>query len=217
MPWLGYLCKIKEADIFVYLDKVMYVRHGFQNRNRIIVNGEEHWLTIPVLTKGRHASQAIMDVEINGSIRWSKKHQRMLLHNYKKMGKNKKEKLDMFFNFDSNKLIDWNARSIDLLCDAFDIETERIFESALGIKEPYAASAKTKSEICTGRIIKICKELGADTYLSGASRKDYIDEKLFVDIRFEYMSWIPESCLSALHFYLNDEAGLLGGENHAAT
>ena len=213
IPWLGYLRKIKEADIFVYLDKVMYIRHGFQNRNKILINGKEHWLTIPILTKGKYANQPIMNVKINRSIQWPKKHHRTLLHNYKKMDKNKKEILDKFFNFDSDKLVDWNARSVDLLCDAFDIKTERIFESALNIKESYATSAKTKSEVCTDRIIKICKELGADTYLSGASRKDYIDEKLFDDINFEYMDWKPKSTLSALHFYLKEETEELGKDN----
>ena len=205
MPWLGYLRKIEEADIFVYLDKVMYIRHGYQNRNRIFVNGKEHWLTIPVLTKGKYASQPIMDVKINESVQWTAKHHRMLLHNYKKIDKNKKEMLNKFFHFDSNRLVDWNMRSIDLLCEAFGIKTERIRESALGIEERYPSTAKTKSDICTGRIIRICSELGADTYLSGAFRKDYIDEKLFGDIGFEYMEWMPASTLSALHFYLRDE------------
>lgn len=205
MPWLGYLRKIKEADIFVYLDKVMYIRHGYQNRNRIFVNGREHWLTIPVLTKGRHASQPIMDVRVNKSIHWAAKHHRMLLHNYKKIDENKREMLDNFFHFDSNRLVDWSVRSVDLLCDVFGIETERILESALGIEIPYPPAAKTKSEICTGRVIRICKELGADIYLSGASRKEYIDENLFGDIDFEYMEGLPESTLSALHFYLRDD------------
>lgn len=209
MPWLGYLRKIKEADIFVYLDKVMYIRHGFQNRNKILIDGREHWLTIPVLTKGRHASQLIMDVKVNRSIQWAEKQHRMILYNYKKIDENKKNALDKFFHFDSERLVDWNTRSVDLLCDAFDVETERIFESSLGIKEPYPSSAKTKSEICTGRIVNICKELGADKYLSGASRKDYIDEKLFGNIGFEYMEWMPGSTLSALHFYLRNDIGAL--------
>ena len=207
-PWLGYLRKMKEADVFVYLDKVAYEKHGFQNRNRFMIDGKEHWLTVPVLTKGR-SGQSIMDVEINKTTQWLKKHHRMLLFNYKKMDKNKKEILDTFFHFESEKLVDWNARSVDLLCDAFDIETKRIFESELNIKEPYAVSAKTKSEICTGRIIKICKELGADIYLCGAMQKDYIDTKLFKDIAFEYMNWTPESTLSALHFYLENDTEAL--------
>jgi len=203
-PWLGYLRKIKEADIFVYLDKVAYEKYGFQNRNRFLIDGREQWLTVPVLTKGK-LGQPIMDVKLNESVYWVAKHYRTLLHNYREADENKKETLDKFFRFNSDRLVDWNARSVDLLCDAFGIETERVFESALGIKEPYPPSAKTKSEICTGRVIRICRELGADTYLSGPVRKDYIDKKLFVDISIEYMKWIPKSRLSALHFYLTGE------------
>lgn len=208
MPWFGYLRKIQEADIFVYLDKVAYEKHGFQNRNRFVIDGREHWLTIPVLTKGR-MGQPIMDVKVNKSIYWVAKHRRIFLHNYKEIDKNKTETLDNFFRFDSDRLVDWSVRSVDLLCDIFGINTERISESALGIEVPYPPMAKTKSEICTGRIIRICKELGADIYLSGASRKDYIDEKLFGDIVFEYMEGLPESTLSAFHFYLKNEMGVL--------
>jgi len=216
MPWLGYLRKIQEADIFVYLDNVAYEKYGFQNRNRFLIDGREQWLTVPVLTKGK-LGQPIKDVKIRESIQWTAKHYRTLLHNYREIDENKKEILNKFFHLNSDKLVDWNMRSIDLLCDAFGIKTERVFESALGIKQSYPPSAKSKSDICTGRVIGICSEIGADTYLSGPSRKDYIDEKLFVDIGFEYMNWIPESRLSALHFYLKDEAELLEDENHATT
>jgi len=214
MPWLGYLHKIKEADIFVYLDKVAYEKHGFQNRNRFVIDGKEQWLTVPVLTKGR-TGQLIMDVKLNKSVYWIAKQHRTLLYNYREADENKKETLDKFFRFNSDGLVDWNARSIDLLCDAFGIETERILESALGIEVPYPPAAKTKSEICTGRVIRICKELGADIYLSGASRKEYIDENLFGNIEFEYMNWIPKSCLSALHFYLRDDIEALGSTENA--
>lgn len=216
MPWLGYLRKIQEADIFVYLDNVAYEKYGFQNRNRFLIDGREQWLTVPVLTKGM-LGQPIKDVKIRKDIQWVAKQHRTLLHNYREADENKKETLDKFFRFNSDRLVDWNAKSVDLLCDAFGIETERVFESTLGIKEPYPPSAESKSDICTGRVIGICRELGADTYLSGPSRKDYIDEKLFVDIGFEYIDWIPDSHLSALHFYLKDETGLLGEESHATS
>jgi len=213
MPWLGYLRKIKEADIFVYLDKVAYEKDGFQNRGRFLIDGREQWLTVPVMTKGK-LGQPIKDVKIRESIQWVAKHHRTLLYNYRGIDENKKEILNEFFSFDSDRLVDWNMRSVDLLCDAFGIGTERVRESALNIKESYPPSAKTKSDICTGRVIRICSELGADTYLSGVSRKNYIDEKLFTDIGIEFMSWIPDSRLSAVHFYLKDEAELLGDENH---
>jgi len=199
MPWLGYLRKIKEVDIFVYLDNVNYVRHRFQNRNRILLNGKEHWLTIPVRT---NQNKPIKDVKVNWDNTWNLKQYRTLLHGYKEQIKDKKEIIEEFFLHDDELLVDWCVRSIDLLCDVFGIKVEKVFESSLKI-----------DATGTERLVNICKALKADAYLTGFEHKDYIKEEMFGDIKFEYMDWIPESQLSALHFYLMDEIEALGKDN----
>ena len=47
-PWLGYLDKWQCADVLVVLDDVDFPRQDFVHRNRILVAGHEHWLTLPV-------------------------------------------------------------------------------------------------------------------------------------------------------------------------
>jgi len=196
-PWLGYLRKMKEADVFVYLDGAEFTKNGFQNRSLIQINGNEHWLTIPVLTKNR-AKQLIKNTEANPTDRWELKHYHTLLYNYSKEMKKKGSEMKLFFGQDHNLLIDWCIKSIDFLCRAFEIDTERILESELNIK-----SNGTK------RLVDICRHLNADIYLSGPSGKKYMDERAFGDIRVEYMDWKPKSKLSALHFYLRGEEDTL--------
>lgn len=48
LPVISYLQRLYFADIFVFLDNVQRQPRGVENRNKIIVNGKEKWLSIPV-------------------------------------------------------------------------------------------------------------------------------------------------------------------------
>jgi len=189
-PWLGYLQKMKEADLFVYLDKVAYEKNGFQNRNRFLINGKEHWLTVPVLTKGK-LGQLIKDVKVNWDNSWNKKQYHTLLYNYSEAMKRENGALKAFFEWDGKLLVDWNIKSIDFLCNIYEINTRRVFESELNV-------GGAGSE----RLVNICRAVGADTYLSGPTGREYLKEEMFGDIKVEYMDWKPKGHLSTLHYYL---------------
>lgn len=51
-PYLGYFQLIRAADVFVVYDDVQYIKGGWVNRNRVLMQGEARWLTLPL----RHAS-----------------------------------------------------------------------------------------------------------------------------------------------------------------
>lgn len=200
-PWLGYLRKVDEADIFVCLDKAAYEKNGFQNRNRILIDGKERWLTVPVLTKGRFG-QLIRDVIVNWDNSWNTKHYHTLLYNYSKEMKCTNGAVKAFFEWNGNLLVDWCIRSLDFLCRAYGINTRIILESDIGV-----------SGAGTERLVNICRELEADTYLSGPTGRDYMEEKMFGKIKIEYIDWKPISSLSALHYYLKEETEAFRKDN----
>lgn len=47
-PYIGYFQLMAACDLFVVFDDVQYIRRGWVNRNRILVNGEPQWITLPV-------------------------------------------------------------------------------------------------------------------------------------------------------------------------
>ena len=53
LPALNYLQRLKHADVFVFLDNVQIQTRGWENRNKILINGKEKWLTIPVSSSKR--------------------------------------------------------------------------------------------------------------------------------------------------------------------
>jgi WbqC-like protein family len=48
-PYIGYFQLIYNCDHFVLLDDVQYIKRGWVNRNRILMNGEPLYITLPVL------------------------------------------------------------------------------------------------------------------------------------------------------------------------
>jgi hypothetical protein len=48
IPWLGYLHRMTEVELFVVLDHVQFERRNYQNRSQIRLDGEARWLTVPV-------------------------------------------------------------------------------------------------------------------------------------------------------------------------
>lgn len=48
LPYLGYWQLMHLVDEFVILDDVNFIKRGWVNRNRILLNGKEHLITLPL-------------------------------------------------------------------------------------------------------------------------------------------------------------------------
>jgi hypothetical protein len=179
MPWTGYLAKVAQADVFVYLDTVQYQKGGLQNRNQIWSPNGPMWLTVPVT--GSHKTH-LRDIAI-ADPRFRGKHRRALEHNYAKA-----RHRDCLAPIMSELERDW-AKLTELtvtlaarIFEAFDIGTEIRLASEFDVPEERV-----------GRVIGICKELGATTYLSGTGARVYQEPAFFNDagLDLEYQSFEP--------------------------
>ena len=79
LPWLGYLDKIDQADMFIALDSVQFKKNEWQNRNRIRTADGCQWVTVPVL---HHFGQLVNDVRINQAVAWRSQHLRAIEMHY---------------------------------------------------------------------------------------------------------------------------------------
>ena len=82
LPWIGYLDLIDQVETFVLLDNVQFERQSWQHRNRIKTPSGLHWLTVPVLFRGRFG-QLINEVEIRDIEFW-RNHLRAIELNYRR-------------------------------------------------------------------------------------------------------------------------------------
>jgi WbqC-like protein family len=53
-PWIGYFQLVNFVDELVIYDDVQYIKNGWINRNRLLINGQPRYFTLPVL-KASHA------------------------------------------------------------------------------------------------------------------------------------------------------------------
>jgi hypothetical protein len=63
LPYLGYFQLIAASDCFVLYDNVQYIKNGWIERNRYLLDGEPKWFGVP-LSKGSH-SQMIMERQVS--------------------------------------------------------------------------------------------------------------------------------------------------------
>jgi hypothetical protein len=180
-PYPGFFHKINQADVFVIQDDIKFV-NKVTNRNKIISSSGHTWINVPI--KKGHQSLPIMDVKINNEIPWKK-------INFKKVcaGYNKAKFFHLYKDFfenlykkEWNNIFDLNFETIKQVFVWLNIKTKIVIESELDV-----------SGQSTERLVKVCKKLGADTYISGIGGKKYLDEKLFEKnkIILKYQNYNP--------------------------
>lgn len=171
LPWLGFMDKIRQCDVFVLLDSVQYEKNYFQNRNKIRTAWGSAWLTIPVLTKGLFG-QTIRDIRIQNEEKWRRKHCQGIRQHYQAAP---------FFDKYFPGLEALYVQSWDLLAE-FNIAVISWVANAFGLSRRFVRSSELtltgkRSEL----LVNICIALGAEFYLSGVSGRGYLDEHLFAD------------------------------------
>ncbi len=169
LPWIGYFNKIANSDIFVILDDVEYSKNDWFNRNKIKTPTGEQWLTVPVIYK-KNSVSLIKNVSIDNNQSWNKKHLNSIKQNYSKASFYSEfiKFFEEIYLSNWNLLIDVNMKFLTFILKILELKTKIVFASQLEIQD--------KS---TERLISICKNLGADTYLSGTGAKEYLATELF--------------------------------------
>lgn len=172
IPWRGYFDLIGLADYFVIYDSVQYTKRDWRNRNTIKTINGLLWLSIPC--KSKSFTQKINETEINIDDKfWAKKHLSSIYHNYSKANHFSSvypwiENIYLHKILDLTLLSDINKILITEICNFLEIKTKIITDTSLELIEG-------KSE----KLLHICKQLNASTYLSGPAAKDYLDVEVF--------------------------------------
>lgn len=167
LPWLGYFNKAYRADIFIILDNVQFTKNDWQNRNRIRTSQGWQWLTVPVL---HDHGQAINEVKIDNKKNWRKAHYNALQMNYAKAP---------FFKDYIGFFESLYAREWDLLTDVNMAVIDQVIQW-LGVETKVVKSSDYPStDESTQRLIDLCKQFNASTYLSGADGGKYMDISKF--------------------------------------
>ncbi len=184
LPWSGYFNLIAETAVFVFLDNVQFSHRSWQQRNRIIVNAQPHYLTVPVLGAGR-VPQPICRMQIDGSQNWRHKHVQTLQRAYAKHphGREVAALVEAVLAGGEERLSAVNIGLIRSLCAAMGMEPVFHQASELNITAP-------RSE----HLLAICRHFGAESYLSPQGSREYIQsDGVFAasEVKVVYQNFVP--------------------------
>lgn len=166
IPWKGYFDLINSVDEFIIFDSAQYTKNDWRNRNKIKTNNGTIWLTIPI--KQDSLSQLIKDTKVANK-NWSKKHWKSIVQNYSKAKyfKDYKDEFEeLYINNSHEYLSDINHDFINKIMKILGITTKIRFSTEFELLDGQ-----------TEKLLSICQQAGADTYLSGPSAKSYFDEE----------------------------------------
>jgi hypothetical protein len=171
-PYLGYFQLAEVADEFVFYDDVDFIKQGWINRNRILINGSDHLFTVPC--NNVSSNREIKEVTISQQDWRSDKLLKKIRMSYANA-----EQFDDVFPIveqviseteDSISLL--AAQSVERVCSYLNLDVDFHFSSGLPVDDSMGRA---------DRLIAITKHFGADTYVNMEGGKDLYDKPYFAD------------------------------------
>jgi len=181
IPWKGYFDWINTADELILYDDMQYARRFWNNRNKIKTSRGIIWLTIPVQVRGKF-QQTIKETQISDP-RWKFRHWETIKRSYARAAHFKRYQdafASLYLDCDEMLLSRINYRFITAICEFLGIATRISWSMDF-----------TLAEGRTARLVDLCRQTGANTYVTGPTAKGYLQEELFreVGIAVKYMDY----------------------------
>ena len=169
-PYIGYFQMMHAVDEFVFLDDVNYINKGWINRNRILVNGKDYMLTVPL--KEASQNKLINEIEIAQDGRWQAKNIKTLELSYKKA-----PYFDAVF-----PLLEKIILSDETNLGRFILKSFSVLNAYLGVKTPLTTSSSVGNDMRLkgqDRILDLCRGEKADEYINAIGGKELYSRELF--------------------------------------
>ncbi|MGD9602997.1 MAG: WbqC family protein [Gammaproteobacteria bacterium] len=184
-PYLGYWQLVRAVDTFIILDDVNYIVRGWVNRNRILINGEARYVTIPL----QNASQnrTIDEVLLDPSTAWRDRLVRSIEMAYRKAPHFTEvfPLVEGLLRHPAERLADYLSHQLRTLAGHLAPET----------RFACAGEILPKGDLKgQDRILALCGHLGATTYRNLPGGQSLYDAASFhtLGVRLEFVSMRPE-------------------------
>jgi len=134
LPYIGYISLIKHTDMFILLDEVQFIRHGWIERNRIL-KPTTGWQYIQVPLQKHSHTESIKNIQINNNLDWRK---RILAQNehYKKKAPYYRRVVDLLkeiFSKEYTTIVELNKDALNTICDYLSIKKDIRVYSEMGL------------------------------------------------------------------------------------
>jgi hypothetical protein len=170
LPYIGYFQLMTAVDKFLLLDDVNFINGGWINRNRIFVNGQPFWLTLPLSKASQN--RLINEIEILGDQEWRRRTIRTVELAYKdaRFAANILPLFQKLLSDASGSLSSVLFRQLRQIAQYIGIRT---------IIEPTSANHPKQGRSGQDRILEICAREGATSYINLPGGRSLYDSKSF--------------------------------------
>lgn len=175
-PYIGYWQLMSYVDTYVIYDDVNYIKGGWINRNRIIVNKEVKYINLPIL--GASPNKKIYEVGVNNNEIAKKRILSTIRMNYSKAPyfKQAYDLIEAIILFDEDNLALFLENQIRCMADYLGVDTYICMSSDL---------EKDNSKKGEERVIDICRRLNASVYVNAVGGKDLYSREHFKNAGLE--------------------------------
>lgn len=169
-PYIGYWQLMNAVDKYVIYDDVNYIKRGWINKNRILMNGEEKIINLQLHNVSQN--KLINEIELLGDPVNNKKLLKTIESCYKKAPYYSEvfPIIENVINNDEKNLAKYLEYSIRKICEYLSIDTELIVSSTIEKNNDLRGQDK---------IIEICKVLGGDEYYNAIGGQELYENEQF--------------------------------------
>lgn len=180
MPYIGYWQMINAVDYYVIYDDVNFIKGGWINRNRILMNNEAKLFSIQM--DGASPNKLINEIGVSSNGIWKKKMIKSIENCYSKAPyfENVFPIIKDIINNHEENMAKYLEYSIKKICEYLNIETKIVFSSNI---------QKNNSLKAQEKVIDICKILKATEYYNAIGGIDLYSKEEFEknDINLKFM------------------------------
>lgn len=155
LPYIGYWQLLNAVDKYIIYDDVNFIKGGWINRNRILVNKEPKMLTLRL--NGASPNKLINEIEIQDNNIQRKKILKTIDASYRKAPYFNiiYPLVEEVINFDELNMVKFIENSFKVICRYLDIKTELVLSSNIN------KNNELKSQ---DKVIDVCKKLKVTEY-----------------------------------------------------
>ncbi|AVM75591.1 WbqC family protein [Magnetospirillum gryphiswaldense] len=190
VPYLGFFDRLLDADVFVILDDVQFLRRGWHHRDRIKTRDGADWLTLSVEKAPRET--AIKDIRLADAANgWIDGNLNLLRANYAAAPHfaTIMPQVEALYRRPAATLLELNMAFLDWAYGLFDLRPSVVLSSSLAVEST-----------ANQRLIDLVQAVGGDSYLSGTGALDYLDPGVWCESGIKLtVQRFEHPCYSQLH------------------
>jgi hypothetical protein len=170
-PYIGYFQLINSVDEFVIYDNIEFTKKGWINRNRLLVNGVDAYISLPL----KKDSDYLQVKDRFLADKWEGERKKMLNRineSYRRAPffRETFEVLEKCIMYEDRNLYNFIFHSVQILIHYLGIDTKLTVSSSISIDH------QLKGE---NKVIAICKEQKAEIYINPIGGVTLYDKELF--------------------------------------